>query len=143
MQRGILFFLFFSFSPKKALESDKLFKKRRKKKALSGKRTDEGAEKRKKKAGETRKKYHWRAIIWAISGRLLFHPPVGMEGTGRVCLAAGWRRWRVERQEEGVEKEKWAEVNECMGHLNLKTVQHSEYSRALSSLKGPVSRKTE
>lgn len=106
-ERNSLFsFLFFSFSPKKLWNQTSSLK-REEKKALNGKRTDEGAEKRKKKkARETRKKYHWRAIIWAISGRLLFHPPVGMEGTGRVCLAAGWRRWRVERQEEGGRKRK-------------------------------------
>lgn len=60
-----------------------------------------------KKASERRKKYHWRAIIWAISGRLLSHPPVGMEGTGRVCLAAGWRRWRDGGETRGgVKKER-------------------------------------
>lgn len=90
------------------------------------------------------KKYHWRAIIWAISGRLLFHPPAGMEGTGRVCLAAGWRRWRVEGEKEGGgQKKKEAGVNECMGHLKLKTVQDGEYSAALLFLNGPVSRNTE
>lgn len=91
------------------------------------------------KAREGRKKYHWRAIIWAISGRLLFHPPVGTEGTGRVCLAAGWEK------EGGIKrkKEKKEGVNKCMGRLELKTVEYREFSQTLLSLKGPVSKKTE
>lgn len=58
-------------------------------------------------------------------------------------MAAGWRGWRVETQKEGGRKRKKAEVNECMGRLNPKTVQYSEYSRAPRSLKGRVSRNTE
>lgn len=99
--RGGIVFL---FVPHKKLWSQTRFLKRAgHRKALRGERIDEGAE---KQEGKRRRKYHWRAIIWAISGRLLFHPPVGTEGTGRVCLASGWRRRRVETQKEGVEKER-------------------------------------
>lgn len=44
-----------------------------KKRALKEKRKDEGAEEgqRGKKKARRRRKSHWRAIIWAISGRVL------------------------------------------------------------------------
>lgn len=60
-------------------------------------------------------------------------------------LQLGWREqggsvWQlVEGEDTEGEKgreEKEGEVKECMVHLNLKTVQYTEYSRGLLSLKG-------
>lgn len=143
-ERNSLFsFLFFSFSPKKLWNQTSSLK-REEKKAFNGKRTDEGAEKRKKKKPERRGK---NITGGQLSGLFLedcfsiLQWGWREQGGSVSQLAGGGGGWRGRRR--GVEKEKGAEVNECMGHLNLKTVQYSEYSGALSSLKGPVSRRTE
>lgn len=88
MQRGILFFLFFSFSPKKLWNQTSSLK-REEKKALNGKRTDEGAEKRKKKSQRDEEKislegnylgYFWKTAFPSSSG----------DGGNREGLFGSW-----------------------------------------------------
>lgn len=110
IKRDFLFFLL------KKKESDKFSKKRRAQKSFESEKNRRGRGGAAERKREGRRKYRWRAIIRAISGRLLFHPPAGMEGTGRVCLAAGSRR--VERRTHGGRKRKEVEVNEWKGCLN-------------------------
>lgn len=76
-ERNSLFsFLFFSFSPKKLWNQTSSLK-REEKKALNGKRTDEGAEKRKKKSQRDEEKislegnylgYFWKTAFPSSSG---------------------------------------------------------------------------
>lgn len=124
IKRDFLFFLL------KKKESDKFSKKRRAQKSFESEKNRRGRRVAAERKREGRRKYRWRAIIWAISGRLLFHPPAGMEGTGRVCLAAGSRR--VERQTHGGRKrKKWKWMNE----RDAWTILHGEDSGTPPSLK--------